>query len=335
MAFVDFAVECAKNRRKRRRKKKKKKQRRFYTAVQRNFRSGSNKPGGGVGLYMSDDLVYKKRNDLFVVDPTVYEGIFIELELKSMIIGCIYRPPNSDLGSFTASIDTTLSKINSDRKLCYIAGDFNIDLLKYDSHVPTADYVNCLFSHSFLPTVNRPTRIDERSATLIDNIITNASQSNCSTDILYSDLSDHLPIILQTNLAVTPMAKPRFSYRRLFTEDAKNKCLHCLQTTDWEVLTNAMMNPDAMYDSFIESFLAIYEECFPLSKVNITRKKMPRKPWMTHGLVRSCNKKEKLYKSFIKNSTSYNKYKYITYRNKLNKVLRIAEKNTMLKDLRM
>ncbi len=52
-------------------------------------------------------------------------------------------------------------------------GDFNIDLLKSDSHAATSDFINTLFSASYFPLINRPTRVAETTATLIDNIFTN------------------------------------------------------------------------------------------------------------------------------------------------------------------
>ena len=61
----------------------------------------------------------------------------------------MYRPPGADVAVFTAYVDTLLSKINKETKKCYIAGDFNIDLLNHKTIVlviPTSDYLNCIFA---------------------------------------------------------------------------------------------------------------------------------------------------------------------------------------------
>ena len=71
--------------------------------------------------------------------------------------------------------------LDNQRKTSYIAGDFNIDLLKYESHAPTASFVNCLFSYSFFPFINKPTRITCETATLVDNIFTNDVSSRFCT----------------------------------------------------------------------------------------------------------------------------------------------------------
>ena len=64
---------------------------------------------------------------------------------------------------------------------------------------------------------------------------------------------------------------------------------------------------------------------FPHLKYNIDHKKCPRKPWMTNGLLRCCLKK-KLYKLSKTNPIAVNESKFKKYRYKLNKLIRITEK---------
>jgi hypothetical protein len=283
--------------------------------------------GGGVGLYVADEYSFKLRNDLLFKDYIVAESVFVELDSIKVIVGCVYRPPDTDLAPFIACMDTLLSKICKEGKKCYIAGDFNIDLLKFDVHAPTADYVNCLISYSFLPTISRPTRITPFSATLIDNIITNQQLFKYKSSIIYADVSDHLPIFLQTDLVVKSKKRPKFVFKRVITADSKQKFVDSLQKVDWSFLASGEDDPNLSYSSFLNEFVSIFDECFPIKKINITRKKNPRKPWMTKGLVQSCIKKEKLYKLFINKPTPENNNKYKEYRNKLNKLLKTVEKS--------
>ena len=50
---------------------------------------------------------------------------------------------------------------------------FNINLLNYNVHNPTSEFLDSLASNSFLPYILQPTRITSHSKTLIDNIFTN------------------------------------------------------------------------------------------------------------------------------------------------------------------
>ena len=78
-------------------------------------------------------------------------------------------------------------------------GDYNIDLLKDDSDRQTHDYLDLIYSHRMIPSILKPTRITETTATIIDNILTNTEQ-DILTAILVTDITDHFPTILMTSL---------------------------------------------------------------------------------------------------------------------------------------
>ena len=84
--------------------------------------------------------------------------------------------------------------------MAVIAGDFNLDFLKYASHAATGDFLNLLLSYNFLPTICQPTRITEFSSTLIDNIFVNCIKLDYNSVIVYSDISDHLPVAIHLNV---------------------------------------------------------------------------------------------------------------------------------------
>ena len=60
-----------------------------------------NRTGGGVGLYISDNLDFTIRADLSFDDIDVAESLFIEIlrpHGKNIIGGVIYRQPNQTVG---------------------------------------------------------------------------------------------------------------------------------------------------------------------------------------------------------------------------------------------
>ena len=168
----------------------------FVSKVRRN------KIGGGVGIFINSLFSYKVRDDLCRM-LNYMECIFIEVNHKSfgnLLIGCMYRPPNADsdmLNSFNSELSSILKSLECERKkTAILAGDFNFDLLKADSHSPTNDFVNVLTSFSMLPTIKNPTRITDHSSSLIDNIFVNCLPSQLDSAIFYSEVSDHLPIAI-------------------------------------------------------------------------------------------------------------------------------------------
>src|SRR5215469_12807791 len=100
------------------------------------------------------------------------ENMWVEIEKhnKSYIVGGIYRRPNQSVMKFTNSLEGTLIKINKKEAPCIIAGDINIDLLKYKTDKHCQEYLDSLLVHNFLPKLICPTRITPKTATLIDHI---------------------------------------------------------------------------------------------------------------------------------------------------------------------
>ena len=111
------------------------------------------------------------------------------------IVGSVYRPPNQNYMSFMDKFCDILSVISINNKVCNIVADYNLDLLHCNNHSPTKEFIENLFSHMFIPLMNKPTRITVHSATLIDNIFTKNLSDKALECILINDLSDHLGIL--------------------------------------------------------------------------------------------------------------------------------------------
>ena len=102
-----------------------------------------------MSLYIQQSLPYKLRNDLSIFTEDL-ESIFLEITLprsQPIVVGCIYRPPNTNLVAFISSLNASLHSIRQEKKPCYLAGDFNVDLLKAESHVPSTEFLELLYSH--------------------------------------------------------------------------------------------------------------------------------------------------------------------------------------------
>ena len=99
-------------------------------------------------------------------------------------------------------MNVLLNKIDKENKICYLMGDFNIDLLKQESCGYTNRVTEQLFTSSYFPLITKPTKITHHAATLIDNIFTNNTEKIDSSinGIIFSDISNHLPIVHMCNL---------------------------------------------------------------------------------------------------------------------------------------
>ena len=127
---------------------------------------------GGVCMLVSDKMKYKLRKDLSHANVN-YESCFIEIECKNsknVVVGVVYRA-HSAIDNSIIDIDPVFKVLNQEKKQFYVMGDFNIDLLKVDSHRPMHDCLELIHSYYLMPTIYKPTRITEFTATIIDNIL--------------------------------------------------------------------------------------------------------------------------------------------------------------------
>ena len=102
----------------------------------------------------------------------------------------MYRQHNSP-DRFKSYFEETVEKLTSTGEQLYIVGDFNIDLLKFETSRYSPDFLLALQSCYLIPTIDKPTRVRNNSATLIDNIfVNNPGQVQLSGNFI-TDLSDH------------------------------------------------------------------------------------------------------------------------------------------------
>jgi len=250
-----------------------------------------------------------------------------------MLIGVIYRPPGTKLEIFNAEIETLLITLNTKKyanKKAFLTGDFNIDILASQAHLPNGAFIDCMLMHHFLPLILQPTRITDSSATLIDNIFTNSFDGILESAILTADISDHLPVITWINTTPTNFNNLRnLKMTRTFSNDNITYFRSLLDNTDWNpVLDLCERNEhDLSYKAFVDTFKAAYNMAFPLRPEKLSKKNTMQQPWMTPALLKSTKTKQKLYKKFIKNPTIENKAIFTNYRNKY-KLIRIKTEQT-------
>jgi hypothetical protein len=166
----------------------------------------NNVQGGGVGIYVKHDLKFTHLPQISTFVDRILESILIELTLPNntkSIIGSVYRPGtkhplytiNDQFTQFCELFSQLCNELTASDSTNFIAGDFNLDVLQYGKNTYVTEYIDSLFSFGLLQIITKPTRIVNRSATVIDHIITNSLHSNHNSVILTSRISDHFPII--------------------------------------------------------------------------------------------------------------------------------------------
>ena len=287
-------------------------------------------PKGGVGVYVNNKHQYKGRPDLSVFIANIFESIFIELEIgkNNIIIGTIYRPntyPHADLDIFMYNMNELFSLLAAEKKVVYIMGDFNIDMLKLKEHNKTSVYIENLFSHGYLPLITKPTRVTDHSATLIDHIYTNKQTINATSGIIITDISDHFGIFSTIQHAhIKSLATQKSKLVRLFSDHNIKNFNNVLRQSDFTSVLNHN-NANLAYNSFLDIYKEAYDLAFPLKEIRLIKKYNKRSPWITKGLVNSSITKSKLLKSKLKIPSIEKKIAYTNFCGIYNKLLRKAK----------
>ena len=290
------------------------------------------KRGGGVGFYVDANLNFSVITLKSVPsDHDVFESITIEIFSRvssNIIITCLYRTQDTSVDIFNTELDKLLSLLNIGKKLFILTGDFNLNLLKLH-HPPTRNFYDLLLCHGLTPTITKPTRVTEFSATLIDHIHINTMRYPYTSTIFYDDISDHYPILIELCIKEAPVHSSLNKMYRSYDAKSINKFCNQIATHSWSTLIELCeteTDSSVLYDCFFNDFFFVYDEAFPLKMRQETQSQLLSNPWMTPNLIKCCKKKSKLFKKYKKCCTTKTKANFIKYRNILKKTIQSAEK---------
>ena len=229
-----------------------------------------------------------------------YGDIWVQIELehgKKYVIGVIYRHPKQNLNRFHLSFEKVLELLSCKNVTYYIGGDFNINLLQNENKVKA--YIDMTYSLGAIRLITHPTRVTDNSSSLLDHVYTNNISGETHNYILPDDISDHMPVIVCSDLALKHPKKYEASYVRdtknfeaeLFLEEL-SKSLHLLGETNLPININEI---DIYTDKFINIFQLILDKHAPLQKRSRKELKLKSKPWITKGLQKSIHRKNCMY----------------------------------------
>ena len=72
----------------------------------------------------------------------------------------------------------------------------------------------------------------------------------------------------------------KYIYKRNHTEDNIAWFQNKLSSVDWNELLDGI-DASSDYNSFLKTFDELYDECIPLKRSKVNRKKTPQSPWIT------------------------------------------------------
>lgn len=267
-------------------------------------------------------IYFNKYLDVSFEEPQTSDAncLLLKLSSETCILG-IYRSPSKvDTTNFTNSIDLLLSKLNSYRNVI-LCGDININIAEDTEDRRSNDYLNVLASHGLLPGHVLPTR----GPTCLDHMMLR-TRLDATCFIVQSSITDHecvaLSIVQHTKLNYLNKPTTRIDYDALDI---------AILNIDFKLIHNCS-DVDMATDLLINLLVSAIKDNSKL--VEIPKRKIIHKPWITKGLLRCMRNRDNLHKKIKKDpENEVLKTTFRRYRNFCNALLKKAKRNFEKKEI--
>ena len=152
---------------------------------------------------------------------------------------------------------------------------------------------------SFSPSISKPTRVTELSATLIDNICLNSTRPPETAGIVLSDISDHYPIYTLSPINNKSNSSKKYITKRIITEENLSNFQNSLDIADWSTV-HQTQDVNVSFDNFMRIIKSNLNTHIPMKKIKLNNKRKPRLPWISNSILRSINRKNNLFYKYKK-----------------------------------
>ena len=158
-----------------------------YELIRRDMLSDA---GGGICFYIKSTLNFSVRTYLNINE---LENLCIEIRKpnsKPFIDINWYWPPNSPIGLFS-HLENLIARRDLTNLEFFLLGDVNADIASTNNDNNVRQRANIADIYSLRQLISEPTRITDKSATLIDLIFTNCPERVVCSGVVNISISDH------------------------------------------------------------------------------------------------------------------------------------------------
>lgn len=292
-----------------------------YSAI---YNEGNINKNDGVVVYIRDDIQYDHK----IVDIAGIKLIQVTLNINNnnILISAVYRLHPTCPYNFNENLKLYLGDIRKNLDYSIFLGDLNINILDQKDY--TQDYLNILYEQGYISQINKYTRVCGDSKSCIDHIFVN--QKKCDADqnltpvIIQNLITDHYPVVLLVKFSDDRAVLKENKYKQFIDYTNLKQRLRC---ENWDfILTNDIMDLDSATEKFVSILQKHIQDCTVQKKFN--RIAIPRKSWISRGLIKSIQIKNDLYRQTIQNTLDTQiKDKYKLYKNNLSKLIKMAKVN--------
>ena len=222
-------------------------------------------------------------------------------------------------------------KLNDANKHFFILGDININTSPRRISSSGSDYINMLLSCGIASVIDKPIRIMPSWATILDHILTNEDRFTIVPGVIEHDLTDHYPVMVSIS---NKMDKNKYCSNAKFTRDLSTFSVDSFNE-DLQIKLDYFMlkipcatatNINSMFEDFYSLITTTIENHAPLKKLTRKQTRLRNKPWITKGLLKSINRKQKMHKTYCINGSTDERKFYKSYCNTQTRIKTLAKK---------
>ena len=232
---------------------------------------------------------------------------------KTVTLGNIYRPgrnSKAQLLAFSTKLKAIIKEMGTPNKYQILVGDTNFDLIKVNQ--PDTKMVRTFYDEmtekSFFPQITLPTRIGNTSATLLDHIwlrsppAVHTPTHAIGSYILTDKISDHMACVCSFDIQNPKFEIPKFVEKRDLSDRNIQRFVYDFnrQNIIQRIGPDLDTDADKSYETFYKVFSETRDKHMPKIRKKFNRKTHKIKPWLSNAILKSINKKNRLYVQMIK-----------------------------------
>ena len=304
-------------------------------SYQLHFKSRHNSHGGGVAVFVRNDLTAKiiDTSDFYVEKDCEIIALEINVGKEKILCVEIYHSPNRNHNKFVNCLGALLESVTKTWSTVIIAGDFNYNLLN-QKHKATEQVFDIFVDNRFLPLITIPTRVTHSSCTLIDNIYlfnnTKASLSDQTySSVILDDMSDHFPCFVSIPTFFTNNNNHiEIEYRPCTKEKIQN-VRDILNAHNWSEIFDLGAND--CYNYLVNAVTDALDKVVPIKTDSKPAERVCNNPWYTKSIAKCKRKSKQLYLKSLRDPNVAHKYRM--YRNSLKSYNFVREKELLCKKI--
>lgn len=256
------------------------------------------KRGGGIAVYISDNVPFHRRSDL---ENSDIESVWIEIKFdkrKPFLLNFVYRPPDSQQ-VWIDNYKLQLAEADMTSLDYYVLGDFNINYFPDDikCNYSNSRWNDIVFEYGLTQLIENPTRVMKSSSTIIDHIYVNNVNNINKVSVPNISMSDHYPVCITLSTKNYMYEGHKKQHKHITYRSFKNfnESLFRSDLNDSNLkLVETFTDPNVALNMFYDTLKTVLDKHAPLKEKRIKREYQPK--WITDEIKILMRKRDECHK---------------------------------------